>query len=537
MEEVSVDRSSAKIDHEPAIKKYSEFHKKEIQQTKKFFKRCFMLILTAVLLASMLLLSNSVRDRVVEKYQSDPNKTFYYKLAHSSFAIVVALNVFLVIYFIFLITKMIIKIHSPEAILLPNVLEHFAMQFSQMATLIVLSCLAPHELYYPAGTLAREKQSWLFGLHVWETSKSCDSSQIYSIYLPAIFKILGVLLVRDLVIYLLNFNVHYKYYEKRVEQNTEKINILRAMTDITNAGYVGDVDIIAKRFIQVVSQNGPVTQCTLQTFFSEEVSYKIFKHCNKTSTDSELTEEEVKEFYISTLVEQQAIVKSIEQHNATVDSFRGVLNVLIIPVCLYQFLSMILFINREDSEIMKNTYFLGTLVFSMNYTFSESFKGFVSSLGFIFFIRPYEVGDLFILNGKLYKVHEINLLTTVLFDGCNYTVFSNSKLSGESITNLRLNRVWDVEYTTTFKLADFEAKNAMMLLAINDYVNKKSSEFRKNAYLSKIVPKDGGKVEATILVKFNSDVSDIEVLSKRKADFFFKLQEIFKGVELLPLKE
>lgn len=533
-----MDRSSAKIEHEPAIKKYSEFHKKEIQQNKRLFNICLMLILTTILLVSMLLLSNYIRDEMVKRYESDDNRAIYYICAHSSFAILTAINMFLVIYFVLLITKMLIKIHSPEAILLPNVLEHFALPFSEMVTLLILNCLIPHEVYYPAGAMhVHKKQSWLFSLPILNADRTDEKTWLRDTCLPAVFKILGTLLIRDLIIYLLNFNVHYKYYEKRIEQNTEKINILRAMTDITNAGYVGDVDIIAKRFIQVVSLNGPVTQSTLQTFFSEEVSHKIFKYCNKINKDNEITEEEVKEFYISTLVEQQAIVKSIEQHNTTVNSFKGVLNVLVIPTCLYQLLGMILCTSREDSELMKNAYFLGTLVFSMNYTFSESLKGFVGNLSFVFFIRPYEMGDLFVLNNKLYKVYEINLLTTILFDGCKYTIFPNSKLSGESITNLRLNRVWDVEYTTTFRQADFETKSAMMLLAINDYVNKKSSEFRKAAYLSKIVPKDGGKVEATVLIKFNSDVSDIEILNKRRADFFFKLQEIFKGVELLPLKE
>lgn len=581
--------SSSRIEHDETIKKYADLHKTTLQKDKKIIITGFMLITMYLILIVLLVFSNYIQDWLDSwNLKSPPSEIIAYrKVAYYVFVILAFLDIFFILHTTFNFIKMVLQVYFPEKFLLPKILESFALEFSSICLTIIPYFLTPFEKYCNLID-AGGRKLWLFNLAIPPLEEPRKFDWLYDKIIPSAFKILGIVLVRNLIIYLLNFNIHYKYYEKRIEENTEKINILVKMTSITNATYVGDVDTVVKRFMEVVSREHSVDRSTLENFLSKEIVYKIFKYCGKnksninnsvndkdntsnvstigntstvgnatdtksnaaSTTDNtgnkissvpskhttnkydEITEDEIKEFYISTLVQQQMIVKSIEQHNKTVDSFRSVLTVLIVPACIYQLLTIISISDFEHSELLKNTYFLATFLFSMNYTFSESLKTFVNCLNFIFFVRPFDTGDLIILDNKLYKVHEINLLTSVLYDGSNHTIFPNSNLYGGNITNIRHSLIWEIEHSGVSTLESFKAGHTEMFKKINEYIESKPREFSQHAYLKRAVSGDGKKVDFTIVIKLNSAVSDIGILMERRSAFFFKLQDIFREVGL-----
>lgn len=525
-------------ENESSVNQYSKFQDHEIQQNQKFTNRIILLISSISVFSGLFYFSKRIKPLILEWCTaSRDNSEIYCSISYILLTLMMTVSMLSTTYFTLNIIKMLLRKYLPERILLPTIIERFSLQLSLLIVLVVLNCLVPYELYFNLSSIGSSTTPvidyYLFSIPVWITTDKKYSPLFYLNLIPVMFKIIGIVLIRDLTIYLLNFNIHYKYYEKRIQENSDKINVLKAMSDITNTTFSDNVDLFSSLFIKIVSNNGPVTIATLENYFKKDLAYKIFKYCNKNEENIEISEEEVKEFYISTLLEQKSIIKSIEHHNITVESFKSILNAMIVPACIYQLLLLVNFINFEESEVLKNAYFLGSLVFSMNYIFSESLKSFVNSLSFIFFVRPYEIDDLIILNDKLYIVTGINLLTTVLYDGSTHMIASNSKLSYEYITNLRLSRVWGVNYTSTLKLSEFESKHDSILLAINSYIKTKTTEFKKSAQFTKMTPKDNDMVEVTLLVKFNSDVSTIDALNDRRSKFFFKLEEIYKGAGVI----
>lgn len=468
----------------------------------------------------------------------EPSTTHNYPWLFPCYVISVTLlviSLFIVIYNLILVIKAEINRHSSQPLLFTGILNSSKMYFSILGTLILANLIVPFTFYYGITSVY---YSSILSISDWTLDHKVVSSStmwIYTKVLPGLFKAIGILFVKDLIVYLLNFNVHYKYYRLRIEQNEDKLKVARMMIDLTNSSYSENIDGITSKFIEVVGNDGVVTFSALQAVFSDEIAYKIANYCN---VDNELAAEDIKKFFETTILENEHLKRSIEHNNATVGRFGVILTIIVVPLVLYQILEIILASNNPSSGgsgnnngsgwpgLTQNTYLLGTMVFSTNYTFSDTLKGFVNSLVFVFFIRPFEMGDMIIVDGKLYKVHEISLLTTMLFNGQEFSTFINSELCKMMTRNLRLNGIWEVTYNLKFKIGDLRAQQRALVENVAAYISTKTSEFRKGVFISNINLNDDGKTDVSLTVKLNCNVASVEILLKRKTALFFKIQEI-----------
>lgn len=545
MDNESFERSSAKIEHNPSIKRHTDFHEEEMKQNKKDVFRIFGFICSITSFIVVVILTNYIfknngEDSILFKLLGDKPNSFILKITKAGFVLSFIITLYSALYFLLMLIRLLLTKNCPEKIFIPNVIGKFSFRFAFVLAMIV-------GLAYSTAVFEEFDKKFNPGLVIDmkltpETKIGLDddkkmsfidglvtnfSDKIFEIFV----KIVLAFLLRDLITYALNFNVHYKYYHKRIERNTEKITILRLMNDAINAGYTGDIDVISTRLVQVLTMGRAVpndgtsplvTLTDLQKFFGEATALKIFEYCNR---EGEIGEEEIKGFYVSTLVEQASIVKSIEQHNSTVENFRSILNILVFTIACYLFMEVI---PGTTSSLLGNSTFLMGLIFSTNYTFSDSIKAFANNLCFVFLIRPYEVGDIIYSSDSLYKVKEVNLMSTLLYDGCKYMIVPNQRMAGDAIKNLRINRVFDVEYKCQFPVDSFETRSKALLDHINDYIKKKSSEFHRYPFYKGSPVTNNGMIETTLVIKFNCDVADIEVLNERRTNFFNVLTHLLK---------
>lgn len=420
----------------------------------------------------------------------------------------------------------------PESIFITKLLYRLAKGISMIISLgfgywIPTYC---EVLSRSQGTKGADLFGWVLGI-----GRSFETPPFERRGIQGLMVAVGVIILRDTIIFGLNFTVHYKYYMNRIQKNSERITVLRAMNDAINAGYTGDIDVICRRLIQVISKNGTVIKYDdLLAFFDEATSKKIMELCGS-EDDGEIAVEEIKEFYKYTMLEQERIVKSLKQNNETIHNFRRVLDVLFIPAAFLYFIK----VAKIQGPVLKghfNIDFLGALLFSTGYCFSDNIKAFLNSLSFVFFIRPYEVEDVIIVKDKVYKVSSINLLTTVLLKDSKLTVFPNSVLITESITNLSLRKTWDEHFTFDFSFEQFEIKKDEFLARLADYVRKRPTKYRKNPYFSNITLKEGNKINARLTVKLNLDSSDLDIIRERRSKLLFVISRMFHSCDIVPYK-
>jgi len=558
--------STLKMESETPNKKTTELGTKELKRGERLLTTVVFFIITVATLIGVLILSNYVKDKLIDRVPlsgsgtgpsisgtspnitstgssiaaadpniADPNTTTQMEdiqhndstqqiVAYIISAALAGICIFFSFYYAILILKDIISQNEPRFLLIPGLLANLKIHISLIGTLITLNLLAPYPLYY--NCITGPKFNLLFSITEWkkeDVSSSCF--WLYNRLLPGLFKIVGLIFIKDIIIYMLNLNIHYKYYKDRIASSADKITVLREMVNITNAIHTDDMDVIIQQFMKIVGEKGPITITTLKGFFTEEIAHKIMNYC---AAENELTGEDIKKFFETALLEKNHIANSIEHGNKTVNNFESIVWAILIPLILYQLLSMLQGSNNKAGGLADNAYIVGTMVFSTNYTFSDSLKSFAASLVFVFFIRPFEMGDLIIVDGGVFKVHEINLLTTVLFDGQEYSIFINSELCKKTIKNLRLNGVWEVKYSLKLKIGDLRAQYKALVSNVSAYVDSRTSEFKKGVFISNIDLKDDGKTETSLSVKLNCNVDSVETLIKRRTALFFKIQEILE---------
>lgn len=542
MEQENLRASTVNLEKEMAIAKYNAYHAKTDEKNTKFNNRLIFLISSLCSLILTLFLVNILRDYIFENYS---DQGFYHSIVYWISYALISANICFFIRYLIVVSKTLITYYSPESLIVPRVFENFSFHISIIIAMW-MSCF-----YIPLGLfIAENSPSFVIGLFSNQTNLKKESvderlegfiekagiedSLFLNKIVPVFLLVIIVVTLRDMAIYLLNFKIHYDYYSQRINKNTQQIALIKHINAFVEANYDTDVDKIAEAFIQKVTSNGthPAIYQTLLHYFEAELAAEIYLKCSK-GDGEELTAEKIKEFYITTLVEHDAIAKSIEQHNSTVMSFKDVLNVLAIPFCFYKILQILPFYKNSESIIFGNVHATFSIFFTMNYIFSDSLKNFMNSLNFIFFIRPYEIGDLLVIDDKLLKVHSIKLLTTIFYDGFNYILIPNTQLSNEKIKNLRLNGTWTVEYKNKFNTEKFITNSVSILDKLDKFTKRNSSEYKERPCFRKVELDSSSTANVTLFVKFNADVSSVDVLLERKARFFFSYQDILSQLGML----
>lgn len=100
---------------------------------------------------------------------------------------------------------------------------------------------------------------------------------------------------------------------------------------------------------------------------------------------------------------------------------------------------------------------------SGGYIFADVIKNFLNSIIFVFFVRPFEVKDFILVEGKLYKVKDINILTSTLTSHKLNVVIPNAKMLTIPITNYRTSKAIEKFYEYTFNISDFKDKQNLLL--------------------------------------------------------------------------
>lgn len=523
--------TSATFERAPEITKATEFHTQETVQAKKTSQRMLVVAICAVSLGVFGCISLYLIETNDHILKRGPLILFSYILI-KSMMVFAAHDLFLNF---MMIVCTVVRSTWPENIFIGSLFSRLTRELSLLMLLLFSYWIPSYGEVISRSSRGTDLFYWIMGIDRFSGSSGFERNLIQGLII-----FVQITILRDTIIFGLNFNVHYRYYVDRIRRNSEKVGILQAMNEVINAGYTGDVDVIVQRLIQVMSKDGSViTRSDLLPFFGESTSDKIMELCSSDGGE-EITMEEIKGFYIYTMLEQQKIVKSLEQNDESVQNFRKILNVVFVPIACFYFIGNPILENMHSHSLLLtwnlDSSLLGALLFSTSYTFSDNIKAFLNSLNFIFFIRPYEVEDIIILNYKAYKVHAINLLTTVLLEESKYTVFPNSFLATQPITNLRLRKIWDEHFAFDFNLEEFEAKKDEFLMRLVGYTRKRSSEFRKNPYFSSITIKQENKVNACLVVGFNLDVSDLNVIQERKNRFLFILNGMLRECDLVPYK-
>lgn len=527
MDKTPVNQSQPEIDaHKQCLQKTAEFHSKEMKYKRNITSSIIICTLNVCLFLVLIILVGAAlqhngRNNAPE-YPSAPLYCFFFS-AKIAFTI---LSYFFVKHSLNILDT-IFKEKWAEKIFLVSAFHKFSFELACIMALFLTYILPPcDDLIIPKFSFLKFLSN-IFNINV--ADDPIDKRIIFSL-LCVIF----ILSNRNMILFGLNFNVHYKYYINRINLSTEKVGLIKLINEKVNAAYGESIDLICERFFQSISKDGSsITQFDLAESLGEEHAEKIIRFCEVDQEDNAISIDDLKGLYFQALLDQQQILKSLDQNSTTVEEFKVILDIIFYPTALIYFIKSI---DIFGSGKFVDYKLIAALLFSTSYSFSDTIKNFISSIHFIFFVRPYEIDDVIILEDKEYKVHAINLLTTVLSRQMKYTLFPHPFIASKPVTNLRLRKVWDEKYTFEFNLSAFESKKEELLSKLIVLMKKFPAEYKKKPYFTDMKILKDEKLSVTLVVGFNLDVADMDIIRDRKNTFLFRLNQILRSCDLIPFR-
>lgn len=344
----------------------------------------------------------------------------------------------------------------------------------------------------------------------------------------------GIFLLKDILIYALSYNVHFFYYSERIEKNNDKVNLLKTLNAVVSAGYSDDADVICSKLISSISkESGTVTYANAKQVLTEEDADKLFYYMYLDKNKDAIELSDLSQFYRKTLFEQEQLAEGLTQKNSSVDN----LNIVATFICVLLSVSIFFSELNPDKGSKNQIAIIMTGLATGGYIFADIIKKYIGSLLFVFFIRPFEIGDAVIIDGHVCKVKEINILTTTLLQDQLVVISPNSKLIDSSITNLRLSKAYDVSYGFTFNVEEYKSREKELKERLDEHVTSMPDVFRKHAYFKDPTILDANTMAIAIVVSFNMEDIRIRKLRENQEQFVLDLNAIFKKVGLNPSKK
>ncbi|KDQ21736.1 hypothetical protein BOTBODRAFT_212160 [Botryobasidium botryosum FD-172 SS1] len=209
--------------------------------------------------------------------------------------------------------------------------------------------------------------------------------------------------------------------------------------------------------------------------------------------------------------EQLCLVESM----ADVDSAVGRLdNILMSVYTIVVILFIAVALNPSVSTLLAGA---GTFVLGLSWLIGATASEVLNSIIFLFVKHPFDIGDNVQLDGVVYTIKEMRILSTIMVDprGCNVQV-ANSQLCTKPLMNIRRSGQmsepfqFDVEYTTAD--AQLQALEAKML----EFVTQEKRDFLPSFELVVLDIPDQEKLVLSAQIQYKSSWQEQCVTARRR---------------------
>lgn len=483
----------------------------------------FILILICGMLACFLVTSCLFAFTEVPKR---PEITFKYKASISAGYLFLTLTIVLFTWALIQVFAPVIAFSPSLGIYLVGLLRHNGLMFS-----IFLGV----KLVYQIVANSIEKVP----VEIKGDDQKIATVEEYQFALPLFFagfsQAMTVFFFKTLVIFTLNYNVHTSYYADRIKLNYEKIALLQKLSAIARVSYIDTIESTCRKIMSLLTPNTPDEKETNMDNFRTHLSHEDFNQLVgflDKEAGSVVSYDDLFYFYTSSLYEQNNLAASIIQMSSSVER----LDFVATFIC--SLLAFALFVNelRFDPMGAGQITAIMTGLVTGGYIFSDVIRGFIGSVLFVFFIRPFEAGDFVAFGGNVYEVQQVNILTSVLKQNKLTVIISNSRLVGESITNYRTSHSVRIPYSYTFDIEEFRAKEKQLLDAISQHMKKRPKIFKNGLYYTNSRITSDRSISVDIVVEYSLERMSMEKFVNNQHQLVVDLRDICQNAGLTPFK-
>lgn len=366
------------------------------------------------------------------------------------------------------------------------------------------------------------------------------------------------LLVSHAIMYALNYRMYTAHYSSRISKNkadfeviklfkialrrrihdcaeasVDFINIINGCmetsggrTDNTRGG--GTTNSVASVNSASLSNKLFALYDSLALFYGKESTDMIFR-CVEPHRQDLVTAEEVEMFCRATFNEMDQLANGLVEKDLILDKLQTVVTIIQSAVAALAFLTCL----GRAKGIREYGMLIASAVFGAGYVFSSIIVEFFKSLVFVLIVRPFDVGDVVVIDGKTLLVHDIGIVRTTFLTESLHCTIPNERLAKADIYNLRLSTCHEECFPLRVPAKSFAVFKDPFLSKLHEITDERPTVYKEHCQLEQLALHDDGSLELKIRVFFRLNFQELHGLQARKDNFMQDLNAILTEMELL----
>ncbi|TBU19636.1 hypothetical protein CWI42_011100 [Ordospora colligata] len=284
----------------------------------------------------------------------------------------------------------------------------------------------------------------------------------------------------------------------------------------------------ASRMLGRDGRLGPMSELSL--YFQKPEIFRFLMKEIGVDEEYRFSRGSLTEFIEKSYKERHILRENLEHMNSAVDkvsfAFKLMIGVL---------LATMLYIKAGGEGITTIgviSAFFGTQFISNSFSSSV-----ISSIIFLFFIHPYDIGDrVFVTMDNVEEnlvVSELNVFSTVFYrwDGTYITIL-NTVLAQKAIRNLRRSGIMAESHKIQINSRTNQKKLVRLKELIDDFVKSHPEDYTEYTMLNHECIEDSSKLHMKIYMQYRSSWQNFELYLKRKTRFLSFLNRAMQGLEI-----
>lgn len=265
---------------------------------------------------------------------------------------------------------------------------------------------------------------------------------------------------------------------------------------------------------------------TVQDFdrlFSEPEMFGLFDF----DRNNKVTRHEFVKRYIALFEERERLKRALEQNSNNMMKINILISSLFVPFVVF----IVLAFTGQLPSFQDSFTMAGLVIFPFTFAFKSLMEEIFSSVIFVFFIKPFDYGDIFFVENNKYEVLSIGILYSDFLLNDKFITLKNNTFNTAQIFNLRKSDFITSTYTFKFDYKSFKENEDDFVDGLEDYF----SETPSNSYKIGNFQVEKNVITVTLEVKNIVPYQEIDMIEERNDSFVLFVNNLIEEVNIVQL--
>ncbi|KRH92236.1 Small Conductance Mechanosensitive Ion Channel (MscS) Family, partial [Pseudoloma neurophilia] len=230
--------------------------------------------------------------------------------------------------------------------------------------------------------------------------------------------------------------------------------------------------------------------------------------------NNEVSKDEFKKRYKSLLKEKELLDEALTANDSSIKKLNILCSIILYPI-MFIFMMFCLDIYSKVKGFFS---MISAIVLSISFAFSSVASSVFQSIIFVFFVRPFDVGDVIEIDNKIFIVADLGILYSTFIIDSTYETIPNDKIRDKPIKNLRKSEYVTVNFQYQCSEKDFEKINQLEE-KISIFLQENNIKYNEKFRIFDFCQLNNSEIKFDIQIIITCPYQEIITLEDRKDKF------------------